>query len=813
MNRFRDEYSCPAWNSRTGGEKIKEWFWNRMSQGDRRMRMTCGLRKLTELELVELRALNRGTHPERAGRNALTSEERSKRSAEAEKKLQLKYGEQATEVLTGSKRKRYEAAVPGFGDCQPAVAAKRVKTPNHFPNNEEVHRYQWNPDGELYGQPYNFCQDVSNSKRKHADTVEKSDDEEPTESSKRRRSHRYLHQHSPSGYHVTNGTTTEQSSLSRHGTYDLLSRNLNQSSQSSLQSLAEYGQPGTKKGKRALESLPRGYGTTPMESNLQYQTQYSSHGLFTAETHGPQLYPSSRYEQPHSAQGNHGRGLYKRTADASGSPYETTEQPISDTQGSYVDSYGFDDLNLPLHTYEVPYPISNREASTSKRKRDEVIEESDSGEDISLKLIPKRQKTTPSDKLSGKSTYSQPIQRKRSIGLKIHTRVSSAGNAFNNVNPARQPSSDADLQRLRNVREPVVLSDEVEVINKRPVSIRKPLADQSGKATPQDYAIKNAKPLPSGAVDFRFVEPRLEGERESIALALGYTRSEYICLMKEEPPQTSTGESYATQHAEIQAALAARWVAPEPVPQLVHLGAWSTAFAHFPFPDIELSSDQQEDFAQICKEAVLGFFDPAHQTAEENLQFSIDQQLPVGEEEPDSLFEGDTLVANPEDELDPEQGRDEETDLSPLDRLKKENIPISDGSQLPVIDDETDSFNSLFDGDTLVADPEHEPKPKEGQGEKPSASPQAAIENQDELDSLFEDDTLIADPEDEPSPEEGQHEKSDTNPLDALTGQADELAGLFPELEGLTTQFTYEELMGVELPPLTEEEMRALDSL
>lgn len=783
-----------------------------MSQRDRDMRMTYGLRKLTELELVELRALNKGTRPERAGGSALTGGECSKRSAEAEKKLQLKYGEQATDVLTGSKRTRYEAAVPGLRDCQPTAAAKRVKIPNHFPNNEEIHRYQWNPDEVLYGQPYNFRQDVSSGKRKHVDTDEKTDGEEPTESNKRQRSS-YLHQRPPSGFHVNNATTTEQGSLSRERIYNILRGNLNPSSQSRVRRLGEYGQPGTQKGKPTLESLPPVCGTTPMESNPQYPTQYSSPGRFTAETHGPQLYPSSRYKQSHSAQGNRGRRLYKRTADAYGRPSESTEQPISDIQGSYVDSYGLiDDLSLPAHTCEVPHPISKQRAPTSKRKRDEVVEESDSGEDITSKSNAKRQKLTTSGRSSDKATYLQPVKCKQSIGLKIRTRVSSAGDASNNVNPASQPSSDADPQKLRNVRDGFAFSDEVEVINTRPVSVQKPLADQSEKTTPQDYAIKNADPLPSGAVDFRFVEPILESERKSVALALGYTRSEYISFMNEEPPQTSTGESYATQHAEIQAALAARWIAPEPVPQLVRLGAWNTSFAHFPFPDIELSGDQQEEFAQICKETMLEFVDPAHQTVEETLQISLDQkQHPISEEEPDSLFEADTLVADPQDELEPDKGGDVETDLGPLDRLNCGNVPISDGSKLPVIDDGTDSFNSLFDEGTLVADPEVEPKPKEGEGER-SSCPQVAIGNQDELDPLFEDDTLIADPEDKPS-QEGPYEKSDINLLDSSTGQADELARLFPELDGLTTQFSYEELMGVELPSLTDEEVPALDPL
>lgn len=813
MNRFRDEYSCPAWNLRTGGENIKAWFWNRMSEQDREMRMTYGLGKLTELELVELRALNKGTHPERAGNNALTSEERTKRNAEAEKKLQLKYGQQARETLAGTKRKRFEAAIPEFSAEQPTGAAKRLRMPDRFSSREQLAHYQRHSDGDLYGQPYNFRQDVSNNKRKYADAVEISDDEELAGSSKRQKSHKHLHQHLPSGYQVTNGTTTaygSQSSSSRRETSKNLSRNLNSSSHSNLRGLPNNGQPKTNKDKHALESLASAYGPTPMESNLQYPSYELSHDHYRAETSHSHFPWNSRYEQSRPAQANPVRGQCKHTANVSASSYSKAsinEQPVFDKQESEVKPNGVDDdLNDPLPSNDESCPSPKQEAPTNKRRRDDVIEESDSEDDPSFLSVSKRQKPNPSDASSNRSTYSQLSRRKQPISLKIHGRVSSALGALESGNSSTRSAHGAGLQRINSFggqklnNSPIVISDEVEPINERPVNIPKSQANQSAKATPRDHAIKNAELLPSGEVDFRYVEPILEEEQRKIALALGYTRLEYRYFMEEDPPQTSSKDSYATQHAAIQAALAARWLAPDPVPQLVRLGAWSTAFADFPLPDIGMSKDEQEELAQTCKEAVLSISSSSHQAKQEDFHISNDQPLPVEDRVIESLFEGDTLVAGPEDELNPEKSQDKETGPS---------CSNSNESLLPVSDNETDEFGSLFADDTLVADPEHEPKPEE----ESSNNPQAASESQEGLDAFFEDDTLIADLEAELSPEEGQGGKSDINSQDALAGQADGLVSLFPELDNLTTQFTYEELMGVELHPLTEEEMRTLHPL
>ena len=131
---------------------------------------------------------------------------------------------------------------------------------------------------------------------------------------------------------------------------------------------------------------------------------------------------------------------------------------------------------------------------------------------------------------------------------------------------------------------------------------------QSQKSKPQDHRIKCAGFFSTGDEDLRFVEPLIECDQKHITKALEFTRLDYLALVGEEPPQTSPHDSYATRYSELQAALAARWVGPEPVPDLTRLEAWITCFAEFPLPELDLSDDQLEEMNNPREEYLPGIF-------------------------------------------------------------------------------------------------------------------------------------------------------------------------------------------------------------
>ncbi len=803
-----------------------------MSPEDREAGMTYGLTKLTELELAELRALNKGKFPERAGSNALTSEERERRDAEAVKKLELKYGEKATEVLAGTKRKRLENVPSAFSDGQPAGSRKRIKAGDYFPTTEESQENLLDPEAEGHIPPYHSVHDVGDSKRKRADALEISAWEEPAESSKRQKKVSYSPtSHSSRGRQITNSDIERyrpQSSSNRpHEQAYASRRSPHPSKQSSLQHPSNHSRTGLNKGKRTAESVQRIYGTAPTERKPQYQTRNRPSDPYTVEVHASNSHTSSQCEPYHSTQLPPKLNQYYHRANGPTSLYAkapNTEQPVPKIEDRFDESYDLnnDKTKLPVPSYSESYASPKREAPLSKRKREEIIEESDSEEDQSFLSAPKRVKPTPSEMLSSRLNKPQSFHCKRPVSLKIRSRLSGGFDVLDSVKLPSQRVSHAGLQNIRNFGEgklsnsPIIISDELEETNERPVSTSALPFNQSQSSTALDHPIHNAELLPSGAVDFRYVQPVYEDEQKMISLALEYTRSEYIGFLGEDPPQTSSEDSYATQHANIQAALAARWTGPKPVPGLMFLKAWGTTFADFPLPDVESSQDQSAELSKICDEAAQGVSNPANQMDEVKLRSSNDLQRPVDDneiDELDSLFADDTLVADPEDEQNLEEARDQKSDHSLPSTTNEQDLNISNDSRLPLVDEMIDELDSLFGDDTLVADPEDEPSLDEGQDETSDTTPQAAAGNQnDSLDSLFGDDTLVENPEDEQSIE-GQDGNSNAQPQAVSTGLVDDPVSAFPGLDDLTTQFTYEELMGVELLPLTEEQLSAMNPL
>ena len=86
--RFRERNACPSWIDRTASDHLRHRVWDMMSEEQRRENTTKGLPMLSELDVAELKKKTRGKFLERAGGRALSTEEREKRHAAEEERLE-----------------------------------------------------------------------------------------------------------------------------------------------------------------------------------------------------------------------------------------------------------------------------------------------------------------------------------------------------------------------------------------------------------------------------------------------------------------------------------------------------------------------------------------------------------------------------------------------------------------------------------------------------------------------------------------------------------------------------------------------------
>ena len=110
--RFRERNACPSWIDRTGSDHLRDLVWGMMSEEQRRANTTRGLPMLTDLDVAELKKKTRGKFLERAGSRALPVEERKKRHAAEEEKLEkLRKQDKDRNEKAGNQRKRTHGAM------------------------------------------------------------------------------------------------------------------------------------------------------------------------------------------------------------------------------------------------------------------------------------------------------------------------------------------------------------------------------------------------------------------------------------------------------------------------------------------------------------------------------------------------------------------------------------------------------------------------------------------------------------------------------------------------------------------------------
>ena len=276
------------------------------------------------------------------------------------------------------------------------------------------------------------------------------------------------------------------------------------------------------------------------------------------------------------------------------------------------------------------------------------------------------------------------------------------------------------------------------------------------EATSEDLPLKRTEFVPDGRRDFRYVEPLSGQEQASITLAIECTRSDYLHLTGEEPPKTSSEESYAKQYGELQEALEAHWKGPGQCPNLMCVQPWRADFGEKDLPEFGLWDDQSKQFDMVCDGIDLS------EAAFEYYMNPFDG---------DTLFGLGTRVSDRDDKSSGTEsvpGRDDATAgiLDPTDVQHFDTV--ADGKLLDD-DKNSDDANSTFGEEIPAAHNEHEPKPVESQN----------------IESHIEYRGVSADPTD--------------NSFNQL-----------PTFEELTGRSSYEEFLSDEFVPRTEEKIRAM---
>lgn len=113
--RFRLINSLPPWNARQGKSILREFVWNKLSENGRKNNSTEELDSLTNLEREEIKSIEKGKYPARAGAQFLSPRTRQRRQAAEERKiakLEVKEGRkmQIPNIDRSVKRKQ----APGF---------------------------------------------------------------------------------------------------------------------------------------------------------------------------------------------------------------------------------------------------------------------------------------------------------------------------------------------------------------------------------------------------------------------------------------------------------------------------------------------------------------------------------------------------------------------------------------------------------------------------------------------------------------------------------------------------------------------------
>ncbi|KAL9014483.1 MAG: hypothetical protein Q9173_000863 [Seirophora scorigena] len=105
--RFRKQAACISWKPREGTDKLRRHLESYLPPECVAMNSTRSFRDLTDLEVAEISRAAKGTHPERAGKNALSEADRKLRMEIFEEKLeQMAQREAGRAVARPAKRLR-----------------------------------------------------------------------------------------------------------------------------------------------------------------------------------------------------------------------------------------------------------------------------------------------------------------------------------------------------------------------------------------------------------------------------------------------------------------------------------------------------------------------------------------------------------------------------------------------------------------------------------------------------------------------------------------------------------------------------------
>lgn len=153
IRRFRVKNAIVSWKGRDFNSRFVEYIKGLLSEEGLRNNSTEELGCLSELQQEEIFELDRGKFLARAGKNALTSEERNKRAKAHERRiLRLKKREAEKSVISsptnqGGKRKRTDIEVIEPNDLVASSDTRLASTQKMPPNSQSVEFLdsQWNP--------------------------------------------------------------------------------------------------------------------------------------------------------------------------------------------------------------------------------------------------------------------------------------------------------------------------------------------------------------------------------------------------------------------------------------------------------------------------------------------------------------------------------------------------------------------------------------------------------------------------------------------------------------------------------------------
>lgn len=589
------------------------------------------------------------------------------------------------------------------------------------------------------------------------------------------------------------------------------------------------------------------------EYDLSARSIYNTSAPYQGKSYASGPFSNSRSDPDHSVQYNPHQNQLERSIEASASSNgkePATSKRLHNIQEHYSTPYLYNvsKTNTPLPSSNLPYSSGQGRIVTSKRKYNDMMDNSGSENDGMVWPVAKRQKATSPGTASDTSACSQASQpRKRPVSLKIHQVAANAMKALEQKNLLNHSNSGTiPLEKKVNTEEeadnsPLVI-DEKKVTREEPAgweNLWEGVLDGTNIVNDEEVEEIRREPACSAQPVVHSSADKSSGVNPSVTtlpldgpsnVNLPAANSLTVNTSAVKSPAisslvTSLPEENRLQEAKSEGLLIKR--------------AGFVPDGRRDFRYVEPLSGQEQAIITLAIECTRS--DYFHITGKEPPKTSSEEsyakQFGELQEALEAHWKGsgrcpNLMCAQP---WRADFGEEDLPELGPWDDQFQEFAGVRDGIDLS--DAAFEYYMDPFDGGTLFGfGPRVSDKVEEDSGtEWVSGKDDAAADitsitdiqhfdtgndqklpadekESNDADSLVGEKILSANIEGGQKPEESQNEKSQMHPQDASGDSADKSINELPTLENLTGGLSYEEFLSNEFVPRTEEEIRAMYS-